>query len=590
MKSGDQSRAHILRLMGLGLGLGLVLLFAVACGASATATPRPTNTAVPVAATAVPAAATAVPVVPTSAPVATQVPAATGPTGSLILATSDWGNELFSDHDVRGEGGLYQGLAHDFILQGEGGKKVVPGLATEWSFTPDGLTWTFVMREGVKYHNGDIMTAEDAAYAMEENLGPRAETESVSPTNANMSRVTEPWVVSGPNSISVTTDTPQTFLAFYLSEMFAGPRGTIFQKAYRESVGRDGYNDDPTPGTTGPWMLEQHDKGSRMLWSRFADYWKLYERNHSYQNLDMRLIPELSTRVAALRAGEADLVEANLEVRDQVEDAGGQIIFGPEALYLWFLSEGCWPDNGTGHALDVPCDKQEFRQALDYALDKELIAEEIYGGEMAIIEGWAHVTPASLGYKPDLDSWPYDVEKARELMASIGCAEGSCFPDPYQLYTWEAGELPFVPEVSQLVCAQWEEAFSINCEVEVGDSVSIKDKMHSFEIAGFFTARPNEARFDGGSIMFSGYASPQPTRGMNADLKAVVQKATELVGTMEERHEAYYQANKVAREQHWEWSLFYTNSPWAAGPKVKSWSPSAMVPYASALWTVELNQ
>jgi hypothetical protein len=120
--------------------------------------------------------------------------------------------------------------------------------------------------------------------------------------------------------------------------------------------------------------------------------------------------------------------------------------------------------------------------------------------------------------------------------------------------------------------------------------VSIKDKMHSFEIAGFYTARPNEARFDGGSIMWSGYASPNVTRGKNADLKAVVEMATELVGTMEERHEAYYQANKVAREQHWEWSLFYTNTPWGAGPKVKAWSPSAMVPYASALWTIELAQ
>jgi hypothetical protein len=135
----------------------------------------------------------------------------------------------------------------------------------------------------------------------------------------------------------------------------------------------------------------------------------------------------------------------------------------------------------------------------------------------------------------------------------------------------------------------WEEAFSINCQVEVGDSVSIKDKMHSFEIAGFYTARPIEARFDGGSIMWSGYASPQPARGINDELEAVVSDALFLIGTMEERHEAYHDMYVLARQQHWEWSLFYTNLPWGAGPKIKSWSPSAMAPYASALWTVELN-
>ncbi|MFQ6031271.1 MAG: ABC transporter substrate-binding protein, partial [Dehalococcoidia bacterium] len=430
-----------------------------------------------------------------------------------------------------------------------------------------------------------ILAVEDVAFSLEEGFGPRAEEKAVSPTNRNMARATMPFEATGPNTVSVTLTEPQTFFAFFLSEMFAGPRAVIFSQDYRESVGRDGYNLDPSPGTTGPWDLVRHDRGSLMRFERFDDYWKIDERNHRFGTLDLRLIPELSTRVAALRAGEVDLIEANVEVRDQIEGAGGQVIFGPESTYVWFVSEGCWLETAV-----IPCHKTEVRQALDYAIDKELIANQIYGPEMAETKGWAHVTPSSLGYGPDLDSWPYDPAKARQLLAEADCANAECFPDPYTLFTWEAGEIPFMPEVAQLVCAQWEENLGINCEVTVGDSVSIKDRMHSFQIAGNYVVRPNEDRFDGGSIMWSGYASPQVTRGLDPELRKVVQEATSLIGTTEERHRAYHDMYVLAREQHWEWSLFTVNLPWGVGPKIKDWHPWPMIPYASALWTIELAQ
>lgn len=133
----------------------MLLLLAAACGAAATATPQPQATSPPTEAETPPVAA--VPVV-TPAPTSVPVAAPTAPSAKVILATSDWGNELFTDHDVRGEGGVYQRLVHDYFIHTAKGKGLVPGIAKSWSFTPNGLTWTFEVREGVKFHDGTELT------------------------------------------------------------------------------------------------------------------------------------------------------------------------------------------------------------------------------------------------------------------------------------------------------------------------------------------------------------------------------------------------------------------------------------------------
>ena len=570
MSTSQVLRKTVLRYWPVAMIFALVLI--VACGSSATATPvsdSSTGGSVP---TAVPADAD------------TPADVSSAPTGKVVLATSDWGNELFTDYDVRGEGGVYQRLVHDFFIQGKQGKELVSSLAESWSFTPDGLTWTFKVREGVEFHNGSILTAEDVAFSLEEQFGDGSEESAVSPSIRALARDTEPFVVSSPGNVSVTTSTPLMFLTFNLSEMGPDPSGTIFSKAYRESVGRDGYNDDPSPGTTGPFNLVRHDKGSLMEFERFDGYWDIANRDHRFNTLELRAIPELSTRVAALRAGEVDMVEANLEVRDQIENSGGQIIFAPEAVYLYMITEYCFDETSP-----YPCTKP-IRQALNYAIDKELIANTLYGSEVAETKGWAHVSPSALGYSEELDSWPYDPAKGQELLAANGCAGGSCFPDPFTLFTWEASELPFVPEAAQLVCEMWKDNLGIACEVEVGDSVSIKDKMHGAEVPGFFVIRPNEDRFDGGSISFGHYGSSDSYVSEDPVLRELALESLGLIGTMEERGAAYNKLYVEARDENYEWSIFTANTPWGVGKKISSWEPWPLLPYASALWTLELAE
>jgi len=77
---------------------------------------------------------------------------------------------------------------------------------------------------------------------------------------------------------------------------------------------------------------------------------------------------------------------------------------------------------------EFPCSKKEVRQALDYAIDKTVIRDQLYGGpEVFQTKGWAHTTPSSIGYSPDLDPFPYDPDKARQLLAQAGYPGGQGF-------------------------------------------------------------------------------------------------------------------------------------------------------------------
>jgi ABC-type transport system substrate-binding protein len=124
----------------------------------------------------------------------------------------------------------------------------------------------------------------------------------------------------------------------------------------------------------------------------------------------MYLVPEEATRVVALRAGDADIVPASLATKAQVEAGGGRLIFAPEGVFL-----------------EVRRYDKRVRQALDYAINKELIQNRVYGSlDVFGLEGWASVTPSTMGYTPELD-WPYDPDKARQLLADAGYPNGEGF-------------------------------------------------------------------------------------------------------------------------------------------------------------------
>ena len=557
----------------------ILLLFLLgACGSPA----EDADSTAPAAATSAPSApeATAAPAAPAQA---TEAPAAamteeTG--GKVTLMNAVWATELFTPRDGVGETATYGRQMHAFWINGNENVEMLPGVLTDWKVSEDGLSWDLTMRDGITFHNGDPLTIDDAMFTMEFTFGPESVTESLSPSVQAEASETASIEATGPNSIRVTHTTPKAFFPFFISELSFGIAGVLLPKNHFESLGQDGYNDDPVGA--GPFRLEKHVISEQILLERFDDYF-LPERSPSFQTLDLRLVPEVATRVAALRAGDADVIEANLSVKDQVEDGGGRLIWSQESSYIWILLPGCWEEQ-------FPCHKKEVRQALDYAIDKDLIINSLYGPEAAVSRGWVWVTPNVLGYSEDLDPFPFDPDKAQQLLADAGYPDGDGF-GTLEIHTWKAGDVPFLPEQAQLIADMWEKNLGIDVDVIVGEAATVRERWFARQLDGKVIVRANEARWDGGSITNAVYGNPEGGAhlgGRRDDLIAVAKEALSVVDPTQ-RQEAFNKAYKILYEEHYEFSTGYVNLPWGVGPRIASWEPWPVVPYQTAMWTMKLN-
>ena len=535
--------------------------------------------------TAAPAANTApeATAVPAAAAQATQAPPAamtedTG--GKVTLMNAVWATELFTPRDGVGETATYGRQMHAFWINGNENLEMVPGVLTDWSVSEDGVSWDLTLRDGIVFHNGDPLTIDDAMFTMEYTFGPEAVTESISPSIQAEAADTASIEATGPNTLRVTHVSPKAFFPFFISDLSFGIAGVLLPKTYFESLGVAGYNEAPIGA--GPFRLEKHVISEQILLERFDDYFDP-DRGPSFQTLDMRLVPEVSTRVAALRAGDADVIEANLAVKDQIEDGGGRMIWSQESSYMWILLPGCWE-------VQFPCNKKEVRHALDYAIDKDLIINQLYGPEAAASRGWNWATPNALGYSEDLDPFPYDPELAKQLMADAGYPDGEGF-GTLEVHTWKAGDVPFLPEQAQLIADMWERNLGIDVEVIVGEAATVRERWFDRQLDGKVIIRANETRWDGGSITNGIYGNPEGSAhlgGRRDDLVAVAKEALSVVDPAL-RQAAFNKAYKILREEHYEFGTGYVNLPWGVGPRVTSWEPWPVVAYQTAIWTMKLQ-
>lgn len=396
----------------------IVLLLVAACGGAPTAPAATTAPAAP-AATAAPAApeATAAP----AAPEATAAPAAGEPQrgGEAIVGLNADilnfnGNQLsFVNYPVFRQ--CYNRLVkYDLSMQPQ------PELATSWSWSDDNLTFTMELRQGVKFHNGRDFVADDVVQNFEfasnqetgANLFPRmgniAEVKAIDTDTVEItfSKVT-------PNFID-TLDS----LSIMAPESFA----TIGQGC----IG------------TGPFKFVEWIPGDRVVFERNPDYWR--EGLPHLDRLTFKPFTDAEALSTALETGTIDggivLPYRDYERLQAVADI--QRGYAGSLLYVLVLNP---PDPDKP---DNPLSKKEVRQAIHYALDRQAIIDQAFFGV-----GEATVLPfpeTSLSYFPELkDSYGYDLDKARELLAQAG------YPDGFELEIIATTGFPELVDASQIL-------------------------------------------------------------------------------------------------------------------------------------------
>src|SRR6185312_15725638 len=238
--------------------------------------------------------------------------------GTLVFAVETLGAQTL-DPILEGRPGnaVYQAAMYDSLIGfnfEKGG--IGPGVAERWELSPDGLTWTFYIRPGQTFHNGDKLTAHDVKFSLERQMGPG----SLASAAASMRRTIKSIEVIDDLTVKVNTNTPQLGMPAGLSRAVA-PEGAIMPKAYIEKVGEEEFRKKPIG--SGPWKFVRNVPGDRIEFTAVANHWR---GTPSFKDLHVLLVPEESTRVAMVRTGEAAIASIGPETMMGAARAGLEVV------------------------------------------------------------------------------------------------------------------------------------------------------------------------------------------------------------------------------------------------------------------------
>ena len=459
--------------------LGLVLL--AACGASATDAPEPTATSAPqatVAPTAVPTAAAQSTAAPTAAPtaVATQ-PAAAGaePEGQLVLGLTGYGNEVPIPWQEIAFGKNYGRFIWDYLVgtTDDAQLSTDTGLADAWEMSDNGLMWNFQLKRGIPFHNGEEFVAEDMKFALDQTM--TIPESPASYKNQLLCCITENGIdLVGDYEFNIRMDQPQIFLHWDLTDA-QGNLGVPVDKSHYEAVGEDEYARNPVH--TGVYRWADHLKGDFIELEPAGDHWR--EGVPLWQSVLIKTIPEESTRIAALKAGEVDVINLSRERVSEIEDAGFAVYPRPGQAVIGFYFHQQWED--------VPWNDVRVRKAMSIAINREDIVEFIFAGRGSpgivypmplsgeVYGGWDR-------WGPKLEPYPYDPDEARRLLEEAGYGDGFSV-------TMHSYPRPDAPEGPRLVeaMAGYFEAIGINVEIQPIDSATSIAQRLAWELSSTMT-------------------------------------------------------------------------------------------------------
>ena len=197
------------------------------------------------------------------------------------------------------------------------------GAAKDWTMSADAKTWTFILRDNIKFHNGDQLGAEDVKFSVGLVISEDSITSYKSTVLVNIPSIDNITVVS-PTELVFNAAQASGFLNFIISDI-QGVEGLIQPKNYTESVGNDEFAKNPVG--SGPYKWVGQRKGDFMEMEAVDDHWR--DGTPAFKTVLWRIIPEESTRIAALKAGEVDVISVSRE-RAPALRADGLNIFSKE--------------------------------------------------------------------------------------------------------------------------------------------------------------------------------------------------------------------------------------------------------------------
>jgi peptide/nickel transport system substrate-binding protein len=454
LKAKSVSRRDFLKYAGVAgasvtLGGGLAGLLA-ACGGTTTTTTAATTATTTAATTATTTAATTATTAagPTTTAVSTATTGAAAAGGTLKVAIGDLGSELMDPTGAAESEPLY--FVYESLVDKDPKGNLIGWLAQDFNMSSDGLLWTFNLRKGVKWHNGDPFTSADVKFSLERFISPDAKN----PWSPMQRQSIDHIEIPDDYTVKVFVKTPYVFYA----EALTGAQ--ITSKKYFESVDLKTYTSKIIG--TGPWKLTNYVAGTKAEFDANADY---YGDKAAFAKLEVDMVPEESTRIAMLKNGDLDIINVRFDNANTLKAGGYELRQTHMATTPGLFLPGYWLQ--TGPTSDV-----RVREAIDTAINRPEIATSFFQGYAEPGLGVIGMTESAYGFNPIWYSIKYDPDKAKQLLADAGYP--SKFSDPtVKVFSTTQGQFVWEPDLMQLI-AGYLEAVGIKTQVVPQDQSALR--------------------------------------------------------------------------------------------------------------------
>lgn len=486
---------------------------------------------------------------------------------------TSFGNES-SDPSMGVNDGSIRQLLYDWLLWNNPDGSLSPGVAKQWEMSTDGMTWTLMLRDELRFHNGASLTSADAKFSIERVLrsGSTAPFAAVWRTNVAALETTSPTV------LTIKAKQPWPLMPYSASAR-EGTEGAVVNKAYFDQVGETKFREEPNG--TGPWKLTSHDAGVRYRYEST-------QQNHpfrvtpSYKVLELIIAPEESTRVAMLKTNQVDMIDVG---PDSVQDlrANRFSIFTIDAVATGQLLYFGWGDT---RAASLPMNKREARKALSISINRQEIIETVLGGLAAIPTKSSIVVPGVLGYDPSWTPEPYDPAQAKALLTNAGYPNGFSL----KIYSYPIGGTPWLPRAIEAIAGYWSN-IGVKAEIVNSDFGTVAAAYRQRPQPDFLIGNLAAARQPPQSTGLSSIGAYYTSKGVllnlvTAGIEALVNEANTTLSEAR-RVQVIRGIVNLAHDEWVSYPIATTGSLYGVSRSIASWTPVRSAHLGMALETVK---
>lgn len=455
-----------------------------------------------------------------------------------------------------------------------GVSKIVPGLAEKWDVSADGLVYTFHLRKGVKFHNGETLKADDVLFTFDRMLDPA--TKALNTDFLDMIAGADDRMNGKANSVSGLKVVDDYTIQITLGSPFAPflanlatPAGSIYNRKATVAAG-DQFGLDPTKTVgTGPFMMESWTVNDSVVLKANPTY---FRGKSKLAGIEIKVVPDANTQRLMFETGKLDVLDLDNAMSQVPYFLGsdkwkGQIVSGPRVgIFYYAINENI-----------KPFDDVRVRKALQLAIDRKTLLDKLYNGLGSLENG---IFPKGLlGHNPSLAAIPYDPQKAKQLLAQAG------YPDGFDMEIAQVTDSPATLKINEAVQAML-------------GQVGIRVKINQMDSATYFATRKQgelpayEANWsadynDPDNFVYTFFSEKNTAARSynykNADVFAKLESTRQMTD-QDKRMKVYQDLEKVIVQDDAAWvPLFSLNHLFVVQPAVKdfkvSWNGWSDMPY-----------